>query len=107
MTLRHFEKLLKKVSPKLMLRYRNYGDIVGLFAGKSGKTGYILRMTKGEFNLAGYRAAVYNQTDLFAPPLNGNIKKRGRKTVINILRNYRWIKSHRQTSMLLGNRRVI
>lgn len=31
---------------------------------------------------------------------HGPIAKRGRKTVINLLRNYRWITNHKQKSML-------
>lgn len=35
------------------------------------------------------------------------IAKRGRKTVINILRNYRWVKNHRQRSFLMGHRATL
>lgn len=100
MTLGRFQRLLTKVNPKLRLRYRNYGDIVGLFSGKSGKSGYILRMTKGEFTLSGYREMIVDPANNMQLA-QGNIKKRGRKTVVNILRNYRWIKNHHQRTMLI------
>ena len=100
MTLSKFNRLLKKIDPKLRVRQRAYGDVVGLFAGKSARSGYILRMTKGELTLAGYREMIVDPTDIFSTK-KGIIKKRGRKTVINLLKNWRWIKTHQQKSMLL------
>lgn len=100
MTLSRFNKLLKKVNPKLRVRVRGYGDIVGVFAGLSGKSGYICRMTKGELTLAGYRELIVDPTNKMQLK-QGIIKKRGRKTVINLLKSWRWVKNHRQTSMLL------
>ncbi len=100
MTISQFQKYLKKVNPKLQLRQRGYGDIVGLFAGKSGKGGYILRMTKGEVTLHGYREQLVNPENP-TEMVNGIIKKRSRKTVVNLLRSWRWVKTHKERSMLL------
>ena len=69
--------------------------------GLSGKGGYICRITKGELQLNGYRVAMGNYTNITAAPQLGPIKKRGRKTIINLMRSYRWIKTHQQRSMLL------
>lgn len=66
----------------------------------SGKSGYIARITKGELHMDGYRMQYTNPKDPFQK-VNGIIKKRGRKTLINLLRNWRWVKTHRQRSMLL------
>jgi hypothetical protein len=95
MTLSRFNKLLKKVSPKLRVRQRAYGDIASIYAG----SGYIIRLTKGEFHLKGFSKQYVN-------PQNPNetlqiIQKRGRQHVVNILKNYRWIKNHKQKTMLL------
>ncbi len=97
MTLTQFQKLLNKIDPRLRIRHKKVGDVNGLFVGISGKGGYICRLTKGEFHATGFRM-VYtdeegNQTS--------RIKKRGRKTVINLLRNYRWLTNHKQRTMLL------
>jgi len=99
MTLSRFNRLLKKVNPQLHLRHRGYGDIVGLFAKGQGNSGYIARMTKGELTTAGWREAV-RSADNIMEVKQGRIKKRGRKTIIMILRNYRWLKTHKQRSML-------
>lgn len=96
MTLRRFQQLLKKANPKLRLKVRGYGDIVGLY----GSYHYILRMTKGELHLNGHRLGLPNPDDP-TKPVQGMIQKRGRKTIINILRNHRWITNHRQRTMLL------
>jgi len=100
MTLRRFQKYLKQVNPKLRIRQRGYGDIVGLFAGLSGKSGYICRMSKGELHLSGWRQEI---VDPEHPMLTtrGNIAKRGRKTVIMLLKDWRWVKTHKQKSLLL------
>ncbi len=101
MTLSRFQQLLKKISPKLRIRQRNYGDVAGIFAGLSGKSGYVCRITKGEFHLQGYRLSMQSADEiLIGRPKWGNIKKRGRKTVINLLRNWRWVKNHYQRTML-------
>lgn len=69
---------------------------MGIFVGLSGRAGYICRMSKGEFHLNGFRT--------FYKDENGNtvsrIQQRGRKTVINLLRNYRWLTNHKQKTML-------
>lgn len=99
MTLGRFNKLLKLIHPSLRIRQRGFGDIGGIFVGLSGKTGYIARITKGDLTMNGYRVMKVNPTN----PLlmqTGRIQKRGRKTLINILRNYRWVKNHQQRTML-------
>lgn len=96
MTLQRFLQLAKKANPKLRLRVRGYGDIVALYGGHA----YILRMTKGELNLNGYRLQVPNPEDPLHP-IQGPIQKRGRKTVINLLRNHRWITTQKQISSLM------
>lgn len=96
MTLGRFQKLLKKVHPRLKLKYRGYGDIIGLY----GAHAYILRMTKGEFNFNGWRLQLPNPEDPLNP-IQGRIMKRGRKTVVNILRSHRWATNHRDRTMLL------
>lgn len=78
---------------------RSFGDVAGIFAGKSGKSGYIARMTKGELTLHGYREVVYDPMSPLST-MEGKIKKRGRKTLIKLLQNYRWIKNHKQISKL-------
>lgn len=96
MTLQRFQQLLKQANPKLRLRERGYGDIVALYGGYS----YILRMTKGELNLNGWRLQLPNPNDPLHP-IQGPIQKRGRKTVVNLLRNHRWITTHKQISSLM------
>lgn len=98
MTLSKFQKLLKQIHPSLRLRQRRYGDIVGLYAG----SGYICRLTKGELATQGYKLQFRDPKNLSST--FQMIAKRGRKTVINILRNYRWVKNHRQRSLLMGHR---
>ena len=93
--MQRFAKLLKKANPKLKLRYRGYGDVVSLYGGYS----YILRMTKGEIHQNGYRLQIQNPSDPLHPT-QGPIQKRGRKTVINLLKNQRWITTHQQKTML-------
>ena len=80
MTLSQFQRLLKKIDPKLRIRQRGKGDIVGLFANAA----YITRLTRGELHLNGYREVIVGQDGMTFR--NGYIKKRGRKTVINKLR---------------------
>lgn len=96
MTLKRFQQLLKEVNPKLKLKIRGYGDIVGLYGGYH----YICRMTKGELCVNGYRIMVQDPNN----PLGmkqGIIKKRGRKTIVNILHKNGWIKGYKQRSKLL------
>lgn len=101
MTLSKFQRLLKKIHPSLRVRQRNVNDQAGIFVGLSGKGGYICRLTQGELNLGGYRIHIKKTMDFTGNPVLSVIKKRGRKTVINLLRNYRWIKTRKQISMLL------
>jgi len=98
MTLAKFQRLLKKIDPKLRVRIRGTADIAGLFVGVGGKGGYIMRLTKGELHLNGYRNVIVGQDGMTFR--NGYIKKRGRKTVINKLRNFRWLTNHKQVTML-------
>ena len=100
MTLAKFQKLLKKVNPRLRVRQRRYGDLGGIFVGLSGKGGYIARITKGQLQLNGYRETRVD-TENKMKLKQGPIKKRGRKTLINLLRNYRWVTTMRERSMLL------
>lgn len=99
MTLSRFQKLLNKIDPRLKVRTRGQGDAGGVFVGTTGKAGYICRLSKGELHLNGFRWALPDPEDK-TKMVPGRIKKRGRKTVINLLRNYRWVQNHRQRSML-------
>lgn len=96
MTLGQFNKRLKKVHPRLRLKVRSHGDVVGLYGGHA----YILRMTKGELNFNGYRLQMPNPEDPLNP-IQGPIQKRGRKTIVNILRSHRWATNHKDRTMLL------
>ena len=99
MTLQRFQELLKLVNPTLRIRQRKYGDVGGIFVGISGKSGYIVRITKGELNLHGYRQILYDPRNPLQQ-VKGNIVKRGRKTLINILHDRKWIKTRKQRSIL-------
>jgi hypothetical protein len=100
MTLKRFETLLKTINPNLRVRQRpSYGDNGGIFVKGSGTSGYISRITLGELSLAGYRHIIRDPNNLLLTQ-QGAIRKRGRKTLINLLRSYRWIKTHKQRSML-------
>ena len=99
MTLSRFQYLLKKVNPKLRIRQRGYGDVGGIFVGLSGKSGYIARITKGELHLNGFRWEVVDPNDKMRT-IPGKIQKRGRKTLVRLLKNWRWVKNHQQISML-------
>lgn len=100
MTIARFQSLLKKINPNLIVRHRGVGDIEGIFKGKSGKGGYIVRMSKGELHIHGFRYR-YQDPDNPMKMIDGPIKKRGRKTVINQLRRFGWITNHKQNTMLL------
>lgn len=100
MTLSKFQRLLKKVNPNLRIRISGWGDKGGIFSGRFGKSGYIVRVSKGELHLMGYRSAVIDPRNPMRL-IHGNIKKRGRKTLIMLLRNWGWIKNHKDVSMLL------
>lgn len=104
MTLSRFQYLLKKINPRLCIRQRGYGDVGGIFSGFTGHNGYIARITKGDIGLAGYRYQTLDRTAAKAGLIKynqGKIQKRGRKTLIMILQNWRWIKTRKQKSMLL------
>lgn len=95
MTISQFSRQLQKIDPRLRIRIRGYGDIAGLFVGKSGKGGYIARLTKGEFNINGYREVRYEDGEELS-----QIKKRGRKTTVNKLRKFRWVTNYKQRTAL-------
>lgn len=97
MTLGQFERQLKKISPKLRIRQRGYGDIVGLYGG----SGYICRLTKGELNMNGYKTVNMNPDT--GEQMGATITKRGRKTVLNLLRNFRWINARQRSQIIWGN----
>lgn len=99
MTLQRFNQLLKLVNPRLRVRQRGYGDIGGIFVGLAGRTGYIARITKGELTMNGYKVSKVDPTNPFHMK-EGRIKKRGRKTLVNLLKNYRWVTTHQQRTML-------
>lgn len=96
MTLKTFQKLLQKINPRLRLRYRGNTDIGGVFVGKSGKSGFIVRLTAGDITLYGARGDV---VDEWGDVINV-ITKRSRLSVVNRLRKSGWINNHKQISML-------
>lgn len=100
MTLSKFQRLLKKANPKLRIRIAGLGDRGGIFAGKFGKSGYIIRLSKGELHLMGYRHELVDPTNPMRI-VQGRIRKRGRKTLVMILRNWGHITNHKDVSMLL------
>lgn len=100
MTLSKFQRLLRKINPKLRVRMRGHGDVGGVFAGRFGKAGYIVRMSQGELHLRGYRYEIVDPDNPMRV-VQGNIQKRGRKTLIMILRDRRWLRGHKDVSMLL------
>tara|TARA_R110000868_G_C10972640_1_gene770684 strand:- start:19549 stop:19842 length:294 start_codon:yes stop_codon:yes gene_type:complete len=94
MTLPLFEQLLKKVDPRLHIRVRGTGDVGGIFRGSE----YLVRITKGELNLNGYRYTYF--TDRLQK-VEGNIMKRGRKTIVKMLQARGVVKSQKERSLLL------
>ena len=100
MTLQRFQELLKKVDPRLRIRQRGWGDVAGLFAGLSGKSGYICRLTKGELHLQGFRWMVVDKKNKMRL-VPGRIQKRGRATIVRLLKSWRWIKNEREKAMLM------
>lgn len=101
MVLSRFEQLLQEANPKLHFKRRgninNRQDVIGLYGGPH----YIMRMTNGELQKNGYRYQVVDQNN---PMLlvNGNIQKRGRKHLLNVLYNHRWITFWDRTRILYG-----
>lgn len=100
MTLSRFQYLLNKIDPRLRIKQSKIPNVAGLFVGLSGKSGYITRMTTGELLMDGFR---YHYPDPEDPMkmVAGPIQKRGRRTVINLLKKYRWVTTVKQESMLL------
>lgn len=92
MTLEKFQRLLSRANSKLKVRMRGdwYGDCGGLFTGIFGRSGYIARMSKGELQMHGYRFQVVDPRNPMRL-VNGHIQKRGRRTLVEILKNYRWL----------------
>jgi len=86
-----------------MVRQAGYGDIAGVYVKNTKQcmgSKYLCRLTKGELHLQGYRDRIVNKENpLFYK--DGNIRKRGRKTVINMLRKQRWVTNQRDRSSLL------
>lgn len=101
MVISRFEQLLKDANPKLHIRVRgninNSQDVLGLFGGPH----YIARMTAGELQRNGYRYQVVDPNNPMVM-VNGNIQKRGRKHLLNILYNHRWITYFDRTRILNG-----
>lgn len=97
MTLKRFEQLLQKANPRLRIADRAYGDILGLYFGPH----YILRMTKGELQMNGYRYQIIDRNNV-TQYINGNIQKRGRKHILNILWNHRHITYKQRSQILWG-----
>jgi len=94
MTRTELDRRLQLVDPKLHLRERGWGDIVGVFYGSE----YLFRIGKGEINFNGYR---YIMTDPNLNHTQGTPMKRGRKTLTRLLSRY--IKTDAQrTSLLWG-----
>lgn len=103
MTPQKLQRILTKINPKLRLRRRfdkGGGDVVGVFVGMSGKSGYLLRMNKGDVPLTGHRFK-YHDPQRLGSYTYGRIQKRGRKTVVTLLKNYGWIKTQAQRSAVL------
>jgi hypothetical protein len=99
MTLQQFKNYLKKINPDIVVRQRGYGDIGGIFVKKWGRNGYVARITRGELTMNGYRTMMVDPSNPLKE-VQGIIQKRGRKTLINLLRNRRLIKGHKAISIL-------
>lgn len=94
MTLNLFGKLLKQVDPRLHIRIRGPHDVGGIFRGSE----YLVRITKGELNLNGYRYTHFTDT---LQKVEGKIEKRGRKTIVKMLQAQGVVKTQKQRSLLL------
>lgn len=95
MTLHEFERRLKKINPQLHLRQRGYGDIVGIFLGNE----YLVRMSRGEVPLNGYREKYIDPATVQMTA--GRIMKRGRMTLTRILEARGLIKGPRDRAILI------
>jgi len=91
--------LLKKIDARLRIRLKSGRDAAGIFFGDTGNLGYICRISKGELQLDGMRLYTPDPENPFKMK-RGHILKRGRISVTNLLRKYRWITKHKQMSML-------
>src|SRR5574343_916473 len=100
MTIARFQKLLKKIDPRLRVRIKAGRDDAGIFFGSIGQRGYICRISKGELQLDGMRLYTPDPDNPFRMK-RGHILKRGRISTTNLLRQFRWITNHKQRSMLL------
>lgn len=100
MTIAKFQRLLKKIDPRLTVRIKAGRDAAGIFFGVTGRRGYICRLSKGELQLDGMRLYRPDPDNPFRMK-KGQILKRGRISTTTLLRNYRWITNHKQRSMLL------
>jgi hypothetical protein len=95
MTIDDFARRLKEVDPRLHIRVRGPLDVGGIFLGSK----YLLRITKGEINLNGYRYTYF--TDRLEK-VEGNIMKRGRKTIVKLLQQYIPLTMEQRASLLWG-----
>lgn len=97
MTIQEFNRRLKGINPNLHVRQRGqgYGDIAGLFDGRE----YLIRMTKGELNVNGYRIREFGDDLRWH---EGNIMKRGRKTVVKMLEKKGYLNLNQRASLLWG-----
>lgn len=94
MTLSSFEKILQAIDPELNIRVRGTGDVGGIFK----QNRYILRITKGELNLNGYRTTYYDED---GKQLQSRITKRGRKTIVKLLEKNCIIKTQAERELAL------
>ncbi len=97
MTLKQFERYVQKGNPNIRLRIRGYGDIGGVFKGKSAKQGYLARISKGELTMSGYRMEIVDPTNKMKMT-RGNIAKRGRKTLLLLMRSWGLLRGHKNIS---------
>lgn len=69
-------------------------DVGGIFRGSE----YLVRITKGELNLNGYRYMFFTDT---LQRLEGKIQKRGRKTIVKMLQAKGVVKTQKDRALLL------
>ncbi len=95
MTISQLEDRLKSIDSRLSVRMRGPHDVGGIFLGSK----YLLRLTKGELNLNGYRYMTYTSDMKW---IQGNIMKRGRKTIVKLLQIYVPMTLEQRASILWG-----
>lgn len=95
MTLEEFDRRLKAIDPRLHVRTRGPHDVGGIFLGSE----YLIRITKGELNLNGYRYTYFTDT---LQKVQGNIMKRGRKTIVKLLQGRIPMTMSQRASLLWG-----